>query len=65
MIFDYWAITVCGISFQKFNLIINFVTLLDKSTLSPYNPARQSLYTFAHIQRMKDGLGFFLFARRY
>jgi hypothetical protein len=34
---------------------MNFVTLLDKSTLSPYNPVFLAKY----------GLGFFLFARRY
>ncbi len=37
-IFDHWAITIYGTSFQKFNLITHFVTPLDKSILSPYNP---------------------------
>ena len=54
-IFDHWAITVYGTSFQKFNLTLHFVTPLDKSTLSPYNPAYIAMY----------GLGSFLFARRY
>ena len=49
--FEYGTVTLCGSAFQRIFLADNFVTPYDK----PHNPAKPK----------QDGLGSFLFARRY
>ena len=49
--FEYGTVTLCGSAFQRILLADNFVTPYDK----PHNPAKPK----------QDGLGSFLFARRY
>ena len=48
---EYGTVTLCGSAFQRIFLADNFVTPYDK----PRNPAKPK----------QDGLGSFLFARRY
>ncbi len=67
LIFGHGTITHSGVAFQQLNLTRHFLTFLTckQVTFPPYNPQHQSHKTIARIVRLKLGLGFFVFARRY